>query len=99
MKTSEPSTRSRFMASLTPFRVGFVLIVDMLLALLVLVHDMRFMMLVLVLLLDPRETIASLLVVALVFLLELLFRGVLPRVAQILIIRTYICIMLTHMIN
>jgi len=99
MKTSEPSTRSRFMASLTPFRVGFVLIVDMLLALLVLVHDMRFMMLVLVLLLDPRETIASLLVVALVLVLELLFRGVLPRVAQILIIRTYICIMLTHMIN
>ena len=73
MKTSEPSTRSRFMASLTPFRVGFVVIVGMLLVLLVLVHDMYLVMLVLVLLLDLRETVAFLLMVALVLLLELLF--------------------------
>ena len=53
----------------------------------------------LVVLLDPRKTIASLLLVAFVFLLELLFRGVLPRLVQILFIRTCICIMLTHMIS
>ena len=61
------------MDSLAPFRVGFVVIVGMLLVLLVLVHDMYLVMLVLVLLLDLRETVAFLLMVALVLLLELLF--------------------------
>ena len=48
------------------------MIVDMFLVLVVLVHDMFLMVLVLVLLLDPRDTVAFLLVVALVLLLELL---------------------------
>jgi len=73
------------MGSLTPFLVGFVVFVDMLLMLLVSVHGTLLVMLVLVLLLDPRETIAFLLMEALVLLLELLFRGVLPRVFQVLL--------------
>ena len=48
------------------------MIVDMFLVLVVLVHDMFLMVLVLVLLLDPRDTVAFLLVVALVLLIELL---------------------------
>ena len=87
------------MVSLTPFLVGFVVFMDMLLVLLILVHDMLHVMLVLVLLLDPRETIAFLLVKTLVFLLELLFRGRFPRVFQVLLIRTDICIMLTYVIS
>jgi len=74
------------MGSLTPFLVGFVVFVDMLLMLLVSVHDTLLVMLVLVLLLDPRETIAFLLMEALILYLELLFRGVLPRVFQVLLI-------------
>ena len=46
---------------------------DMLVLLLVLVHDMVHMVFVLVLFLRPREIIAFLLMVALVLLLELLF--------------------------
>ena len=74
------------MGSLTPFLVGFVVFVDMLLMLLVSVHGTLLVMLVLVLLLDPRETIAFLLMEALILYLELLFRGVLPRVFQVLLI-------------
>ena len=48
------------------------MLVDMLLVLLVLVHDMLLMVLVLVLLIRPRRIFAFLLVVALGFLLELL---------------------------
>ena len=48
------------------------MLVDMLLVLFVLVHDMLHMVLVLVLLLRSRGVIAFLLVVALVLLLELL---------------------------
>ena len=87
------------MASLTPFLVGLVMLVDMLLLFLMLVHDMFLMVLVLVLLLDPRETIVFLLVEALAPLLELLFRGRFPRVFQVVLIQTSICIMLTHMIS
>ena len=51
-----------------------------------LVHDMFLMVLVLVLILDPRETVAIFLVEALVLLLELLFLGKLPREFQVLLI-------------
>ena len=67
----------------TPFLVGLVMLVDMLLVLLVSVHDMFFMVLVLVLLLDPWENVVFLQVETLVLLLLLLFRGKLPRVFQI----------------
>ncbi|KAG2649963.1 hypothetical protein PVAP13_1NG149076 [Panicum virgatum] len=87
------------MDSLTPFRMGFVVIVDMLLVLLVLVHDMLLMMLLLDLLLDLRETVAFLLVVEPVLLLDWLFRGRFPRVFQVLLIQTSICIMLTLMLQ
>ena len=73
------------------------MIVDMLRVLLMSVHDMHLVMCVLVL--DPWETIAFLLVKTLVFLLELLFRGKFPRVFQVLLIRTDICIMLTYVIS
>ena len=66
----------------TPFLVGLVMLEDMLLVLLVSVHDMFFMVLLLVLLLDPWENVAFLQVETLVLLLELLFRGKLPRVFQ-----------------
>ena len=70
------------MASLTPFLVGLVMLVDMLLVLFLLVYDMLLMVLLLVLLLDPWENVAFLQVETLVLLLELLFRGKLPRVFQ-----------------
>jgi len=66
----------------TPFLVGLVMLEDMLLVLLVSVHNMFFMVLLLVLLLDPWENVAFLQVETLVLLLELLFRGKLPRVFQ-----------------
>jgi len=56
-------------------------------------------MLVLVLLLDLRETVAFLLMVALVLLLELLFWGMVLRVPWKLLIWIGIFIMLTHMIS
>ena len=60
--------------------------VDMLLVLLVLVHDMVLTVLVLVHLLRPHGIIAFLLGRVLVLLLELVFRGRFPRVFQVLLI-------------
>jgi hypothetical protein len=72
------------------------MLVDMFLVL-VLVRNT--VVLVLVLLLQPRGTFAFLLVVALVFLRELLLRGMALRVFKIPFLQTDICVMLTHMIR
>ena len=82
---------------MTPILVSSVMIVDMLRVLLMSVHALHLVMCVLVL--DPWETIAFLLRVALVLLLELFFRDRLPRMFQVFLIRTGICIMLTHVIS
>jgi len=60
---------------MTPFLVGLVVFMDMLLVPLVSVHDMLFVVLLLVLLITRWEVIAFSLEIALVLLLELLLLG------------------------
>jgi hypothetical protein len=75
------------------------MLVDMLLVLLVLVHDMFPLVFTLVLLLQPRSIFAFLLMVVLSFLREFLFWGMILRVLKILFTWTNICIMLTHLVS
>jgi hypothetical protein len=75
------------------------MIVDMLLVLLVFLHDMFIVVLALFLILWPRMVFAFLLVVALNFLRGLLLWGMVLRVFENLFIWTSTCIMLTHTIS
>ena len=64
----------------TPFLVGLVMLVDVLLMLFLLVYDMILMVLLLVLLITRWEILAFSLEIALVLLLELLLLGMFLRV-------------------
>jgi hypothetical protein len=73
---------------------------DLLLELLLLVHDLVPVMLLLVLLmLFPQEVLVIFLMIALVLFLELIFHVMFLRGTQILHFRTKFCILLTLIIS